>query len=777
MKSNVPWSVKGIDPEARVVAKAAARKAGMTLGEWMNSMIREAGNEEQAGDAPTPLHEKGTGVTPDQLRAVVDSLNRLNERLRATEDNLKKTEEKSREAMGGLNQGLETVFERIKRVEKARAETQAAIQGSVPQTTPEGRERLESLRALEGALSQMLEQFEAQRHDTVERVEQNEHAVASLTRRVDLMDERLTAGFQEVHDALDVVGAQLDQTERTAKAVMLEAKEASGSTDAEYVERTGKKLQLLGNEIKRSGDQIGAVEQMVASLSKKIEAAERRSADGISDVAKDIAALREDLTTELGAHKEISPSLLEVTAAAEETVSSLQKSYDDMVARLEGRLKGDMQDAAPTAGTPGDIPDPDVAPPSDTSPQESLLAAMSTLQPAEDPRAGEPVPDLTADSLAATGNDIDPDAEFDAVFGDGPAATTTEEAPSASEATEEAPAVANLSPKQKILAAARLRKARVEQEKASEEVAAGATLADAVAHPDADEASEETLAAAKSADEGQNRRLGLPLLALMALCVLGAVGAAAWFFRGDSKDPQAPTQNEATNPLPAENVQPEIVEAPLPTPAETSTEKPAETIDPTPDAPALYAEAKALLASGDAADSARAFPIMREAAINGNVPAQYRLGEMYFKGRGTGQDLREAKRWFESAALSGNAAAMHRLGSLAVQPPNGEPANYDQALDWFARAANYGVVDSMYNLGFLYDPSSDILPADMRDAARAYRYYMLAAHQGDEQAQLDGVVVASTLSPDTVESIDAEIDQWTPLPNDPRVNDGLDIAN
>ncbi|MGV6819975.1 MAG: hypothetical protein ACWA5T_05695 [Parvularcula sp.] len=773
MKSNVPWSVKGIDPEARVVAKAAARKAGMTLGEWMNSMIREAGNEERPADAPTPLHDKGTGVTPDQLRAVVDSLNRLNERLRATEDNLKKTEEKSREAMGGLNQGLETVFERIKRVEKARAETQAAIQGSVPQATPEGRERLESLRALERALSQMLEQFEAQRHDTVARVEQNEHAVASLTRRVDLMDERLTAGFQEVHDALDVVGAQLDQTERTAKAVMLEAKEASSSTDAEYVERTGKKLQLLGNEIKRSGDQISAVEQMVASLSKKIEAAERRSADGISDVAKDIAALREDLAAELGADKEINPALLEATAAAEETVSSLQKSYDDMVARLEGRLKGDLKDAAPTAGTPGEIPDPDIAPPSDSSPQESLLAAMSTLQPAEDPRAGEPVPDLTADSLAATGNDIDPDAEFDAVFGDGPAPSDTDTVPPASEEAGNLQPTGPLTAKQKILAAARARKERVELEKAAEETAAGATVADAVAGPNADqspgETSEETLAAAKKADDGQNRRLGLPLLVLMGLCVLGAAGAAAWFFRGDSGAPKTPPQAEATNPQLTENTRTEPEEAPLPTPTAP--------LDPTPDAPALYAEAKALMSTGDAADSARAFPIMREAAINGNVPAQYRLGEMYFKGRGTAQDLREAKRWFESAALSGNAAAMHRLGSLAVQPPNGEPANYDQALDWFARAANYGVVDSMYNLGFLYDPSSDILPADMRDAARAYRYYMLAAHQGDEQAQLDGVVVASTLSPDTVESIDAEIDQWTPLPNDPRVNDGLDIAN
>ncbi|CAH1677882.1 TPR repeat protein [Hyphomicrobiales bacterium] len=41
MTQNVPWSVKGIDPQAREAAKDAARKAGMTLGAWLNGMIAE----------------------------------------------------------------------------------------------------------------------------------------------------------------------------------------------------------------------------------------------------------------------------------------------------------------------------------------------------------------------------------------------------------------------------------------------------------------------------------------------------------------------------------------------------------------------------------------------------------------------------------------------------------------------------------------------------------------------------------------------------------------
>src|SRR5476651_2208479 len=39
MKLGVPWSVKGIRPEARETAKEAARRSGVSLGEWLNSVI------------------------------------------------------------------------------------------------------------------------------------------------------------------------------------------------------------------------------------------------------------------------------------------------------------------------------------------------------------------------------------------------------------------------------------------------------------------------------------------------------------------------------------------------------------------------------------------------------------------------------------------------------------------------------------------------------------------------------------------------------------------
>jgi len=46
MKFGVPWSIKGIRPEARETARQAARRSGMSLGEWLNSVILQQAAED-----------------------------------------------------------------------------------------------------------------------------------------------------------------------------------------------------------------------------------------------------------------------------------------------------------------------------------------------------------------------------------------------------------------------------------------------------------------------------------------------------------------------------------------------------------------------------------------------------------------------------------------------------------------------------------------------------------------------------------------------------------
>ena len=51
MNSRVSWSVDGIDPSVRERAEAAARRAGMSLSDWLNSTIGEIGPAQFPGAA------------------------------------------------------------------------------------------------------------------------------------------------------------------------------------------------------------------------------------------------------------------------------------------------------------------------------------------------------------------------------------------------------------------------------------------------------------------------------------------------------------------------------------------------------------------------------------------------------------------------------------------------------------------------------------------------------------------------------------------------------
>ncbi|WP_439574137.1 hypothetical protein [Phreatobacter sp.] len=48
MRHTVPWSVKGVDQDAREAAKDAARRSGMSLGEWLNAMIADQAVQREA---------------------------------------------------------------------------------------------------------------------------------------------------------------------------------------------------------------------------------------------------------------------------------------------------------------------------------------------------------------------------------------------------------------------------------------------------------------------------------------------------------------------------------------------------------------------------------------------------------------------------------------------------------------------------------------------------------------------------------------------------------
>ena len=82
-------------------------------------------------------------------------------------------------------------------------------------------------------------------------------------------------------------------------------------------------------------------------------------------------------------------------------------------------------------------------------------------------------------------------------------------------------------------------------------------------------------------------------------------------------------------------------------------------------------------------DDAQAAKWTRLAADQGNASAQFRLGAMYFSGKGVPRDYAEAAKWFRLAADQGVVTAQYNLGAMYANG-QGVPQDDVQAVKWFA---------------------------------------------------------------------------------------------
>ena len=55
MKSGMPWNLRGVDEETREAVYEAARRAGLTVGQWLNATV---GDDDSAHDEEIRDHRR-----------------------------------------------------------------------------------------------------------------------------------------------------------------------------------------------------------------------------------------------------------------------------------------------------------------------------------------------------------------------------------------------------------------------------------------------------------------------------------------------------------------------------------------------------------------------------------------------------------------------------------------------------------------------------------------------------------------------------------------------
>jgi localization factor PodJL len=158
-------------------------------------------------------------------------------------------------------------------------------------------------------------------------------------------------------------------------------------------------------------------------------------------------------------------------------------------------------------------------------------------------------------------------------------------------------------------------------------------------------------------------------------------------------------------------------------------------------------------------DERQAASWLELAAKQGLAPAQFRLGGYYEKGIGVKKDLAAARDLYLAAAAKGNGKAMHNLAVLYADGINSRP-DYHSAALWFRKAADRGITDSQYNLAILYARGS----GEPQNYAEAYKWFALAAKAGDVEAATKRDDIAAQLDEETLAAADLVVKNWKPEP-------------
>ncbi len=219
MKSGTPWSIK-VDDEARERALEAARRADMSLSEWLQQAIAERASEEGVPPGPDRADRHGD----DEAQALAVSVLRLTRRIKAMDAD-------ARSAIFGLKERLDEIeanLERVSRIEQQRG----------------GSGALQSVTAMVNRLARELDNADETARSTVEGLRGSGRAgamdssitdaIRGLDARIAAMAERIKApppapprsggSFEELRDRLDALLAGAPrQAEQKSAAAGLEA--------------------------------------------------------------------------------------------------------------------------------------------------------------------------------------------------------------------------------------------------------------------------------------------------------------------------------------------------------------------------------------------------------------------------------------------------------------------------------------------------------------------------------------------------------------------------
>ena len=285
MKPGIPWSIKGIESETREAAKIAARRSGLTLGQWLNHKIQE-----EARQAALKAERK------QELE------NRKNKRKKSKVSSKKKKSSKNgKNKVSKLNNRLDDLTEQLSLLAKQYQET--AVNSFV------GYENEDNAVSAMEAL--------------IERIENNENQTQASFNAV-------TTRLEAIDEKIDSVTKNLNQETEDEKDAGYEALETAVRNIVEHIETSEK----------RNRDSLASMQERLAEIGKRAENSQNdmanQTAPAIATLESRIADLTMQLDQTVKADQNETRSYIdEKLGSISEQIDAVRHSTDAMTKRAE----------------------------------------------------------------------------------------------------------------------------------------------------------------------------------------------------------------------------------------------------------------------------------------------------------------------------------------------------------------------------------------------------------------------------------------------------------
>ena len=118
---------------------------------------------------------------------------------------------------------------------------------------------------------------------------------------------------------------------------------------------------------------------------------------------------------------------------------------------------------------------------------------------------------------------------------------------------------------------------------------------------------------------------------------------------------------------------------------------------------------------------------------------------MYANGIGVPEDDKEAVKWYRKAAEQGLVGAQYNLGQMYYKG-EGAPKDFKEAVKWYRKAAEQGGVYAQVSLGYMY-VNGEGVPEDL---VTAYAWWNIAAANGNARAKRIKPLLANKMTTDQI---------------------------